>query len=227
MVEEVVGQLIGAEGIDLSLIGPLSSLAETATDRLTLETLSGDVAVLDWQEPEAIVRGLAAVRFEGQRAPHPHDLDAPPQLSTGRRVFAFDMHRFSDPNALVAALRELNSRRQVRTFSIGIGSSRSSTGISPPPSGAAEPRSSAETAAGGPPSSGERESAAPPGDSPASSVPHSGSRGTASTARADRSTSDAFGAQPSTGVPPAAKPAADTPSLDLDDLLDQLDRENP
>ncbi len=121
MAEEVVGRLIGAEGIDLTLIGPLSSLAETSTDRLTLESLSGDVAAMDWQDPAAIVDGLAAVGFHAQRAPHPHDDDAPAPSSANRRVFAFDMNRFRGPVELVDALRQLNARRQVRTFAIGAG----------------------------------------------------------------------------------------------------------
>ncbi len=53
--QSVVGELIGLNGIDLTLVGPLAQLDETSTDRLTLASLSGDVAVLDWQRPEEIV----------------------------------------------------------------------------------------------------------------------------------------------------------------------------
>lgn len=123
MTEEVVGQLIGAAGIDLTLIGPLSSLAETSTDRLTLESLAGDVAALDWQSPEAIMQGLASVNFHAQRAAHPHDGEAPKKQSGIRQVYAFDMSRFRGPGELIKALTDLNGRRQVRTFSIGLGDS--------------------------------------------------------------------------------------------------------
>ena len=52
VAQGVVGELIGLSGIDLILVAPLDSLSETSTDRLTLSSLDGDIAVLDWSQPE-------------------------------------------------------------------------------------------------------------------------------------------------------------------------------
>lgn len=191
MADELVGTLIGAEGIDLALIGPLADLAETATDRLTLETLSGDVAVLDWQGPQEIVLGLTSVNFLADRARHPHDGDAPQSGQVGRRVFAFDMNRFQNAAELVTALRELNQRRQVRTFSIGLGGQLASEG-----SGASH--------------------AAP---TQPSAQAHSGTPTAASEAQTSSSGGRTMAAEPGRQALP--------PRLDLDDLLEQLDRADP
>src|SRR6056297_1563232 len=53
--ESIIGELIGRPGIDLTLVGRLSDLATGSTDRLTLESLRGDLVVLDWQPPERIL----------------------------------------------------------------------------------------------------------------------------------------------------------------------------
>lgn len=209
MAEAVVGELIGAEGIDLTLIGPLSSLAETATDRLTLESISGDVAALDWQDPETIVRGLAAVNFLAHRAPHPHDDDVPtPAMGTApalgsRRVYAFDMNRFRVAGELIEALKELNARRQVRTFTIGPGS------IAP------------------------RSSDVPGANSHPATPPQVDQKVKIATSRSV--TSQVIGVSGVTGSPeagevvPHSNSQASSPrtGLDLDDLLDQLDQADP
>lgn len=206
MAEAVVGQLIGAEGIDLTLIGALSSLAETSTDRLTLESLSGDVAALDWQDPESIVRGLATVNFLAHRAPHPHDDDVPTPALGNRRVFAFDMNRFRSAGELIEALTQLNARRQVRTFAIG---PRSLDGddLNPHPSRQASP----------PPAAYEEQIVVSPGGLSTGAVsPDVRSPGPTE--------------PPGTGndVPRSGSKADSTKSgLDLDDLLDQLDQADP
>jgi hypothetical protein len=198
IAEEVIGQLIGAEGIDLTLIGSLPSMAETSTDRLSLESLSGDVAVLDWQQPEAMVTALESVGFQGQRAPHPHDAKTGAPPLGVRRVYLFDMTAFRDAGQLVAALRQLNARRQVRTFSIG--PAAVSQAIHSKPTGAANfPGNSSEDS---------------PAPSPAE--PPSSRRSTASPSSSPEAEQVA---RPSS----REETRSDDP-LDLDDLLDQLDR---
>lgn len=153
MVESVVGELIGLSGIDLTLVGPIALLAETSTDRLTLDSLSGDVAVLDWQPPAESVADLASIGFEGQRSPHEHDPDVPPPAANSRRVYAFDLNQFSGAGDVVAVLSKLKSSRQVRTFSLELAPPASKPAAKPaakpadrPPlaSDRASPASSAE-----------------------------------------------------------------------------------
>lgn len=121
LAESAVGQLIGLPEIDLTLVGPLSQLADGSTDRLSLESLSGDVAVLDWRTPAEIIGALGVFDFDGDRAPHPHDRDAPGATATSRRIYAFDLNQFTNADSLCEAIGQLKSGRQVRTFSLGIG----------------------------------------------------------------------------------------------------------
>jgi hypothetical protein len=199
LADEVVGSLIGAPGLDLMLIEPPASLTATATDRLTLETLTGDVAVLDWEDPEQTIQGLTAVNFSGQRTPHPHDRDAPQAVSAARSVFAFDLRRFVTARELLTALHELNSRRQVRTFGIGVVPVAAQAPVSVIPR---SPSASAEAT----------ELAKATAVTPVSVT--------------------AKGPVESIGVGDSTSLATSTPGraakrLDLDDLLDQLDRADP
>ncbi len=118
MAEAVVGELIGLNGIDLMLVGPIAELPEASTDRLSLDSLTGDVAVLDWQSPSDILDSLASVRFEGERSPHAHDPDVSPPPSNRRRVYAFDLNKFARPGDVVEALVTLMTSRSVRTFTL-------------------------------------------------------------------------------------------------------------
>lgn len=131
MAEAVVGELIGLSGIDLTLIESLDRISDSSTDKLTLDGITGDVCVLDWQSPESVVKSLNDRGFHGRRAAHPHDQDAvhtasnihasvsdpPPTVST-RRIYAFELSRFPDAKGLCAALSSLRATREVRTFSL-------------------------------------------------------------------------------------------------------------
>jgi hypothetical protein len=88
---------------------------------------------LDWRSAEAILGDLVAVGINAERAAHPHDPEAgsrvsnsikassrPVPDSTNRRVYAFDLANFTQPEDVIAALRALNQRRQIRTFTIGL-----------------------------------------------------------------------------------------------------------
>jgi hypothetical protein len=116
--EAVVGELIGLAGIDLTLVGPIAALGDSSTDRLSLESLAGDVAVLDWQSPSQIMAALSGVGFEGQRSPHQHDQQVPAPESNQRRIYAIDLTQFSGSADVLTALLRLRADRQVRTFSL-------------------------------------------------------------------------------------------------------------
>ncbi len=118
LAESIVGELIGLPEIDLTLIGPLNQLSEGSTDRLTLESLAGDIAMLDWQPASAIVQSLRDVGFMGNRTPHRDDPDANSPPTGVRRIYAFDLSRFSDAKVLCEALHQLKTNRQVRTFTL-------------------------------------------------------------------------------------------------------------
>ena len=117
--ESVVGELIGRPGMDLVLIGKLDQVAPDSTDRLTLDSMSGDVVILDWRDPAQSVHLLQVAGFEGARALHQHDLKASP-VSSARRIYAFDLSQFQDGIEVCKALSELLASRRVQTVSIGL-----------------------------------------------------------------------------------------------------------
>jgi len=119
LAEKIVGNLIGRPGIDLTLIRSLSNSDESSTDRLMIDGIACDVAVLDWQSPDLIVKSLNQVGFFGRRAAHPFDSEIAAASEHERRIYAFDLNQFFDPAALIDALDSLKSDRQMRTFSIG------------------------------------------------------------------------------------------------------------
>ena len=116
--EAVVGEIIGRPGIDMTLIGRLDRMSPNSTDRLTLDSITGDAAVLDWRSPQDLMKTLQSIGFDGVRAVHSADRDGTP-LPNGRKIYAFDLTRFSDPADVCQSLMKLLSDRQVRTFTLG------------------------------------------------------------------------------------------------------------
>lgn len=133
LAEDIVGHLIGRPGIDVTLIRSLSDLQAGSTDQLTLDSITADAAVLDWQSPESIVRLLNEVGFAGVRAAHRFDSQAPAESTGGRRIYGFDLTQFSEASELTKALDILKSERQVRTFSIAALAPPSSKSTAPNP----------------------------------------------------------------------------------------------
>ena len=117
LAEAIVGELIGMPEIDLTLVGNLVKISTDSTDLLSLETLTGDIAALDWQPPAGIVAALGELGFKGSRTPHPDDPAAPP-AEPSRRIYAFDLNQFSDARSVCDAVAELKQQRQVRTFTL-------------------------------------------------------------------------------------------------------------
>lgn len=209
LAQRVVGELIGLTGIDLTLVAPVGQLSESSTDRLTLASLSGDVAVLDWQRPEEILGSLERIGFDGKRCPHLHDLGVPAPPANSRRIYAYDLSKFSSAEEVIDSLSRLNADRQVRAFQLG-----------PPPSSLASASSQGITSSQGtPPSNGLGKNVHLPNHLQAAST----------------SVPEPAGGEPLTDpkvLPESVQPPStatarqlesETP-LDLDDLLDQLDR---
>lgn len=124
VAQGVVGELIGMNGIDLTLIGPLDSFGDASTDRLTLESITGDLAVLDWQQQEAIEAGLGRLGIGGRRVVHASDQGVKDSGRTDkpcRKLYLFNLHEFTRSEDVIAAVAELNSVRSVRTFTLDLG----------------------------------------------------------------------------------------------------------
>ncbi len=117
LTEAVVGELIGFAGIDLTLIDRIAQVDPTSTDYLTLDSLSGDVAVLAWGPVAESVRSLSELGFDGSRARHAHDRTAP-DAGASRHIYGYDLSEFDSPQQVCAALSDLLAARQVRTYSL-------------------------------------------------------------------------------------------------------------
>ena len=118
LAEKVVGKLIGLPSMDLILVGPLDQIDAASTDYLTLDSLTGDVALLDWRSPESSLSSLQNLGIEGTRTPHAGDPSAESGQATQRRFYLFDLNQFSDGQDVCTALGQLLKSRQVRTFSL-------------------------------------------------------------------------------------------------------------
>ena len=117
LCEQLVGELIGLAGIDLSLIDRLDQIQPSSTDQLTLEGLREDVAVLGWGAVEQTSAALAGLGFTGNRTRHAHDPEAAQALGA-RRVYVYDLRQMN-AGEVGAALTRLLVSRQVRTFDLG------------------------------------------------------------------------------------------------------------
>lgn len=122
---DVVARLIAAAGIDLSLIGPLESLDSSATDRLMLDGLRGDLALLSWFAPEEAADHLTRAGIDGRRAPHRLDSPSgddghshPAATAPSRRIYYFDLRQHASAAALQSVLEELLEARRVVTFQL-------------------------------------------------------------------------------------------------------------
>ncbi|XZE54445.1 hypothetical protein SH139x_000410 [Planctomycetaceae bacterium SH139] len=131
---ELVADLIGAAGMDLSLIGPLEQLGHAATDRLVIDGLTGDFALLTWDEPAVSLAQLTAASVPGYRAPH--QLDPEPAANqaaavvgnaadagvseqpTRRRIYCFNLREHSIASVR-AGLEKILLTRQTPTISLG------------------------------------------------------------------------------------------------------------
>jgi len=203
LAEAVIGELIGRPGIDMVLIGSTAELADDSTDRITLDSLTGDAAVLDWRTPDEIVAGLQRNGLTGVRAPHRHDAEAAANQHRGRKIYAFDLRKFSDAAKVAAAVMQLNQNRQVRTFS-----------LSPLGSTARDSKKNERGAA-----QAASQVRRPEPVRPASSLRHSQDHHRPANVSSEK--------QPHRRVKPPDANNGNGEDIDLDDLLDQLDQSDP
>lgn len=121
LVDGVVGELIGSPGIDLTLVGAHEVWGESSTDRMTIESLPADAAVLDWGDADSIEAKLQAVDTIWSRSRHASDPDIPIAGKDRKKLYVFDLRRFQTSAEVVRALRTLLQSRQVKTVDVALG----------------------------------------------------------------------------------------------------------
>ncbi|NNE00803.1 MAG: hypothetical protein HKN47_26105 [Pirellulaceae bacterium] len=216
LAESAVGELIGRPGIDMTLIGPLDQIAESSTDRLTLDSITADAAVLDWRSPQDLMDALATVGFRGVRAPHASDPAS--ESATGatvgqRKIYAFDLNHFATGAQLCTAVTQLLASKQVRTFALGnLAGPANRSGPSPiaqSPETATTPAAVSKTQI-----DDTRPSVA--NTAPDTTAPQDTNREKTDTNAADK-------------IPARTirQPGSQGSSIDLDNLVDQLDQLDP
>ena len=123
-VDAVLGELLGLPEIDLTLVNRLESISIPSTDHLTLESITGDMVVLDWQSPDQTCQSLRTLDIEGIRWPHPDDLDVVVDSTQRlRRIYTFDLRLFPNAKKLRESISRLHAAKQVKTFSLSAGGS--------------------------------------------------------------------------------------------------------
>ena len=120
LVDDVIGQLIGSNGMDLILIDRLNDLPADAIDRLTLESLQGDLAILDWNTAASIGEAWRYLGLSGSRAPHSLDAGAETVKAGERRLYLIDLALAESSEAVLSVLRTIQAGRKVATFSLGL-----------------------------------------------------------------------------------------------------------
>ena len=120
LADSLVGELIGASGLDLILVDPLAEMEIDAIDRLTLESLEGDVALLDWKDSSEIIRDWRDAGLVGERAPHDLESEAVLGVAGVRRVYAMDLRVVESYRQVLTALGKIQSERMVKTFTLGL-----------------------------------------------------------------------------------------------------------
>jgi len=118
---ELVFQLMGVPGIDLSIVNSISPAEIAETDRLLLSSLETDLAVLDWRDPDESLVALAAVGITGHRAPHLIDPTVPPANPGQRRLYLVDLRRGDSVTGVVEAMKQLLNQRRVVAVPLGFG----------------------------------------------------------------------------------------------------------
>lgn len=82
---DLVARLIGSPGLDMSLIGSLDNFDPSGTDRLLLDGLSGDVAILSWHNPADGFQLCHTIGLSGFRAQHSLDPEGSQQPPSATR----------------------------------------------------------------------------------------------------------------------------------------------
>ncbi len=118
--ESLVGNLIGRPGLDLILVDRLDRIAEDSTDRLTLDSISGDFALLDWRSPGDQLQSLQELGIQATRWPHQSDLHAEAISQPSRqKAFLFDLNQFATADQIIRKLNQLRESLAVKTINLG------------------------------------------------------------------------------------------------------------
>lgn len=157
---QLVSELLGAPGMDLSIIAALGQLSDNHTDRLVMEGLQGDFALLGWESPNELIAHCQRLSISGSRAPHQLDADAAHEPQT-RRIYAIDL-RGQQAQTVFTALQQILQSRRTPTISLLPTPGTSSTSQD---TGRAKPTTAPITS--GPTTSGPVASSAPAPTSPA------------------------------------------------------------
>jgi hypothetical protein len=136
--DDVIGQLLGRPGLDVTLLERLPAPGESTTERLALESLGGHIACLAWTDAESTLGELDAAGKPMVRRTHKHDPEVPSngvESQSGNvvgRLFFFDM-RLSDANRWIfEELQQLLKTLQTPMFQIGAGDLKPSRKAIPP-----------------------------------------------------------------------------------------------
>ena len=122
--DDVIGQLLGRPGLDVTLLERLPGSDDSTTERLALESLGGHIACLAWADADAMTIELAAAGKPMSRRPHQNDADAAitngaASGGAGGRMFYFDMRRPGANVSIFDDLQELLRTLQTPMFQIG------------------------------------------------------------------------------------------------------------
>jgi len=118
---DLVFQLMGVTGVDLSIVNSLNELEIAETDRMMLSALDSDFAVVDWSDLDETLTKLAALGINGIRSPHQLDPDAPAVPLGIRRIYLVDLRNGYKPEEVVAAMKRLLEQRRVVAVPLSIG----------------------------------------------------------------------------------------------------------
>ncbi len=110
---ELVFQLLGVAGMDVAIVSSLDPQLSTATDRMMVQALASDLAVVDWCGGEETLNKLAALGVQALAAPHALDESRPLVPLGQRRAYLFDLRRGDGASRIAQTLKQLLSQRQV------------------------------------------------------------------------------------------------------------------
>jgi hypothetical protein len=137
---DLVFQLMGVAGIDLSIVNSLQDDEIAETDRLLLTSLENDLAVLDWRDPDETLESLRSIGLSGDRSPHPLDPASPAVTPGKRRFYIVDLRRGDRPSTVAESMRNLLGARRVVAVPLGLSPvAKPRTDSTPRPTTASEP----------------------------------------------------------------------------------------
>jgi len=118
--DDIVGELIGSTGMDLMLVAPLASLSIDAIDRLTLESLQGDAVIMDWNSVETVMQSWRDLGLSGVRARHELDTRGDAGEAGQPCLYIIDLNVVTSCEQLMSVLEQIQAAGQVKTFTLGL-----------------------------------------------------------------------------------------------------------